>query len=156
MPFHTNQLGLGKICWNLEDLFSGSWITASVHTRRKKLTVRFPYLIEKFQWIAPLPSATNLSNLLEIDLTLQLRLSQLSECNKTLFILTHIIILDDRNLLFVFPMKLKKIHTGEKPYICHDCYETLKTGWIHISYRWKTIRLSWVQYILRVHFIELN
>ena len=24
MP-HTNQLGLGKRCWNLEDLFSGSW-----------------------------------------------------------------------------------------------------------------------------------
>ena len=28
---HTNQLGLGKRRWNLEDLFSGSWISASVY-----------------------------------------------------------------------------------------------------------------------------
>ena len=30
---HTNQLGLGKRRWNLEDLFSGSWISASVPCR---------------------------------------------------------------------------------------------------------------------------
>ena len=30
LPFHTNQLGLGKRHWNLEDLFSGSRITAFV------------------------------------------------------------------------------------------------------------------------------
>jgi hypothetical protein len=30
MPFNTNQLGLGKRRWNLEDLFSGSLISASV------------------------------------------------------------------------------------------------------------------------------
>ena len=27
---HTNQLGLGKRRWNLEDLFSGSWISDSL------------------------------------------------------------------------------------------------------------------------------
>ena len=30
MPSYTNQLGLGERHWNLVDLFSGSWITASV------------------------------------------------------------------------------------------------------------------------------
>ena len=30
MPFHINQLGLGKRHWNLVDLFSGSWFSASV------------------------------------------------------------------------------------------------------------------------------
>ena len=30
---HTNQLELGKRRWNLEDLFSGSWISASIPTQ---------------------------------------------------------------------------------------------------------------------------